>query len=1060
MEETQNSVKVSVIVPAYNAAKTLPKCLDSILNQTMPDFELICINDGSADNTWEVMNAYSQKDARIRIVEHANRGLGETRNRGMELAVGEYIVFVDADDYIMPMSLETICGIGFGQNADIVLYDGDKFDTMTGKRIPINYFLRTDLLPKDAEVFSAQDCPETIFQVTVPSACTKAFRREFLVNWNLRFPDYPNSEDVRFTYSCMAAAERIAYTTQKLYMYRVGQTTNMESGKAKAPLCFLQAYLELADWLMKKERFDLCKKSFGERFCTNIIHAINTIDSAQARQTICQRLCAEDVARLHVLDQSDAFYGNNRNVRQVHWLLNDYLRECAVVPKVSIIIPVFNVERYLADCLESLLNQTMPDFEVLCIDDGSTDNSRNILTLYSRLDSRIKVIYGDHQGAAEARNQGIDLAAGEYLYFMDSDDKAADALLEKAYTAAVKADADVVVFDAFLLDDKTRRISLPTHILRKEYAPMGKTVFFVVDLHDHIFQLANPAPWTKLFKREYVMRKQLRFQNLQNSNDAYFVQMGLALADRITLLDERLYFYRTGMANNIQSKKDKAPDCIIDVCLATHQKLVEEGIWTLCERSWVSEFLAMLCFAFKTISKREAYKKLYYRLNSPEIMSLGIFDHQTNYYQDYSRYELVTKFLSSPIKFADAWERDSRVLLSSDCPEPVVSVIVPVYNVESYLPECLASIQNQTLRNIEIICVDDGSTDASLSILCQAAERDNRIQVLVQKNSGQSAARNAGIQAARGKYLYYIDADDMLEPHALQSLTERAEENDLDCLLFGGKTFYESEELCDKHHDLDDYYHYKTISTEPIAGSDLLVILKRTGEYRSSPCMQFVKSELVCDNGIRFYEGVIHEDELYTLEVLLRAQRCMVIQDQPYLRRIRDGSTVTASSSVARLHGYLVCYTESLSLMNRFELTAPQYDAVYQILDGFVYHIQKNYFDLSGEERLWVYAFCTGPQRCIYNTLTKMFSSAKPQSGTPAGSGNAAQNKRLNDHDTALRYAQEELAQDRARLNDHDTALGYLQQDVAAIQRSLIWKIDRILTWLPRKIKRFFRRGM
>ena len=85
--------------------------------------------------------------------------------------------------------------------------------------------------------------------------------------------------------------------------------------------------------------------------------------------------------QMHVLDQSDAFYGNNREARQVHYLLRDYRKDTMTEPKVSVIIPVFNVENYLEDCLESLLNQTMPDFEVLCMDDGSTDGSIDLLTL-------------------------------------------------------------------------------------------------------------------------------------------------------------------------------------------------------------------------------------------------------------------------------------------------------------------------------------------------------------------------------------------------------------------------------------------------------------------------------------------------------------------------------------------------------------------------------------------------------------------------------------------------------------------------------------------------------
>ena len=1061
MTETTNNVKVSIIIPVYNASKTLPECLDSILNQTMPEFEAICIDDGSADDSWEILTAYALKDSRIRIIHQENQGPGKTRNHGLELAAGEYIIFVDSDDYIKPMALESICRAGYAQDADIVLYDGDKFDAVTRNRIRTTHFLRMDLLPKDLEIVSVQDCPETIFQLTSPGPWSRAVRRELIEREKLCFSDLKNSEDLFFSYSAMATAERIAFVPQKLYMYRVGQTTNVESGKAKAPVDFVEAYLELYRKLAEKSLFELCIKSFGLRFCSSIIHAIRTIDSESARKEICERLCDEDVTQMHVLDQSDAFYGNNREARQVHYLLRDYRKDPITTPKVSVIIPVFNVENYLKDCLESLLNQTMPDFEVLCMDDGSTDGSIDLLTLYSRLDSRIKVFFGENEGAAVQRNRGIDASVGEYLYFMDSDDMAVDTLLEKTYSAAIRANADVVAFDINALDMQTGKLQGQKYCFRKANAPVGKSVFSVVDAPDRIFQISNPSPWTKLIRREFVLRKHLRYQNLQNTNDAFFAHMSMALADRITLLDEQLYIYRIGMTSNIQSKKEKEPECAVEAYMAIYHRLVEERIFTLCEKSWVAELLAILCFTLKTVSSRQAYKKLYQRLCQPDVVATGYLAHEEDFYPDRYHYNLVKKFLSSPIKFADADERDAKVLIPGNCQNPVVSVIIPVYNVEEYLADCLTSIQNQTLKDIEIICVDDGSTDSSLSILCQAAEADPRICVLVQKNSGLSAARNTGIQAARGKYLYYLDSDDMLEPDALQFLIDTVEDNDLECILFGGKAIYDSEELLEKHGEYSDYYRYKEACTDPMAGADLLVLLKNVKEYRVTPCMQLAKTELIRNNNIHFYDGIVHEDNLYTLEVLLHSRRCMAIPEQLYLRRIRDNSTMTATVSVANFIGYLICYTETLKLMDKFDLTAPQYEAVYSIQDTFIYHVRKYYDAISEDERNWVYAFCTGSQRSVYRTLTNLFTSAPKQSSHSSGS--AAQNKRLDDHDTALRYAQEELAVDRNRLNDHDTALGYLQAEMAEVrhtitqmQHSTSWKLGRIITWLPRKLKAVF----
>lgn len=1027
MEKSHHSVQASVIIPVYNAEKTLPECLDSILSQTLTEFEVICIDDGSSDRSWEVLCAYAKKDPRIHIVKQENSGPGVTRNHGIELAKGEYLFFVDADDYVKPDFLETVCGIGQKQNADIVLFDGDRFDTTTRKRIFTRHFLRKDLLPENMEVFSLQDCPEVIFQITAPTGWARAYKRAMVEKEQLRYSDYPNSEDLFFSYTGMAAAKRIAFTTQKFYMYRIGQSANVESGKGKAPLCAIEAYLALAHWLEERMLLESCKKSFGIRFFESVVHSVKTISSEASRQAICQRLLAEDIAQLHLLDQSDAFYHNNLAVRQVRCLLQSFQREPILQPKVSVIIPVYNVEKYLVDCLESLLNQTMPDFEVICIDDGSDDGSSEILKFYSRLDNRIKVIFGAHQGAAAARNQGIDLAVGEYLYFMDSDDLAVDTLLEKTYAAAVKTNADVVAFDIYMLNMQNGMREEPKYCFRPFNAPVEKSTFSLVDAADHIFQISNPSPWTKIVRREFVLKKKLRYQNLQNTNDAYFAHMVMALAERITLVNERLYIYRVGLVNNIQNNKEVHPECVVEAYMSIYDRLVKERIWTLCEKSWIAEFLAVICFTLKTIKTRAAYKRLYKRICELDVVNTGYLEHEESYYPEHYHYELVRKFLSSSIKFTDSNERDTKVLISGYVHDPVVSVIIPVYNVEDYLTECLDSIRNQTLKNIEIICVDDGSSDNSLRILCQAAKDDHRISVLTQKNAGQSAARNLGIQFAHGQYLYYIDSDDLLELNALQFLVETMDDNGLDCILFGGKTFFETDILHSEQKSYENHYCYKSACDKLMPGLDLFTILHNTSEFRASVCMQMVSTELIRNNQMSFYDGILHEDELYTLELMLHSKRCMALSDQFYLRRIREGSTVTSGGSISRLVGYVVCFSESIRLMEQFSLSGPQYDAVYQMQSRLVWGIRKNYSAISGDERLWAYAFFTGPQKCIYNTLVQYFNSVK----TNGGNATALQDRRLNDHDTALRYAQEELAQNRTRLDDHDTALGYAQEELA-----------------------------
>ncbi len=214
-----------------------------------------------------------------------------------------------------------------------------------------------------------------------------------------------------------------------------------------------------------------------------------------------------------------------------------------------------------------------------------------------------------------------------------------------------------------------------------------------------------------------------------------------------------------------------------------------------------------------------------------------------------------------------------------------VSVIIPVYNVEKYLRECLDSIINQTLKDIEIICVDDGSSDNSLEILKEYMKRDSRIKIISQNNKGVSCARNIGLENARGKYIYFIDSDDFLELNGLNEMYQQAEIKDLDLLKFNLCT-YEDETGRKKAlyqrvkpeflKELGDtIFDYKTI------GADV---------YTLSPNMQssFFRKETI--KKCRFPKGLIFEDNIFLIEALFNSKKVYYYDKFLANKRERKGS--------------------------------------------------------------------------------------------------------------------------------------------------------------------------
>lgn len=215
-----------------------------------------------------------------------------------------------------------------------------------------------------------------------------------------------------------------------------------------------------------------------------------------------------------------------------------------------------------------------------------------------------------------------------------------------------------------------------------------------------------------------------------------------------------------------------------------------------------------------------------------------------------------------------------------------ISIIIPVYNTEKYLSQCLDSVVNQTYKELEIIIVNDGSTDRSLHIAQSYATKDARIIVISQDNQGQSVARNEGLKIASSEYVFFIDSDDYIGLNACEYLNHEIEQRGYDLIIFGRYSFYDDNNklVYDKVIIDDDDY---------ISGQDYL--LKHIGKntFTASPCNKLFKKQLLDKYLIRFESGIIYEDLLYVFESLFYANNIKLIEKPFYFyRQTRPESTV------------------------------------------------------------------------------------------------------------------------------------------------------------------------
>lgn len=281
-----------------------------------------------------------------------------------------------------------------------------------------------------------------------------------------------------------------------------------------------------------------------------------------------------------------------------------------------------------------------------------------------------------------------------------------------------------------------------------------------------------------------------------------------------------------------------------------------------------------------------------------------------------------------------------------------VSIIIPVYNVEKYLRECLDSATGQTLSDIEIICVDDGSRDSSGAIADEYAAADSRVISLHRENGGQSAARNDALKIARGEYFYFLDSDDYIDKNAMEQLYHAAKSDELDVLYFDGESFFENDKLKNSHKNYKDYYKRETSYDEVTTGPEKFRDMANDFAFRPSPCLQLIRASHMRDNGLSFEEGIIFEDNLFTFKCALTAKRARHISAVYFHRRIRENSVMTHEShTVKDFIGYFTCITEAVRFLEGRQFDYDVVDAAKKFMSTLTGNARMIFWDLDEDHQ-------------------------------------------------------------------------------------------------------------
>jgi glycosyltransferase involved in cell wall biosynthesis len=740
---------VTIITVCWNSARTIEQTIRSVLEQTYRNIEYLVIDGASTDGTLDILRKY---DAEIDYyLSEPDEGLYFAMNKGLELARGDYILILNSDDWYVNDAVEALVAAAQYSGCDFVsgmerhVHPNEKttgltpvmhFDHSIYFRASIHH--ETMLVP--SKLYNELGLLNTVYRVVADIDLMIRLFEAGATHYKLR-------KEIIF-YRQTGISSTDAYATNR---------DMLELMKNSFPFLEPQEIVLLSDrpcWT-GHDLIELADRYFNE---TKLVDAIHD----------------------YMLDHTDRALrgrGLHRHWKPYAKQLIDSIHKQKVnrSPALSVIMPVYNAEKTVAISIDSVLQQTYGNFELICVNDASTDLSQTIIDQYVSRDLRIRSIINEaNLGPGGARNRGVRSANGSYVFFIDPDDTIPEDAFEIMLGYAKEHGSELVRGAYFRVQSHGASGYKP-----KVIYPLGEPKTIINSTFREMPNLlASPeGHWAYLYRSD-VLRRAPYPEDLGIGEDGLFLHLIVPSAATITVIPDVVYHY----LENPNSAMNKF----------VFEKYANALEWRLRASRLLNDF------GFEEISERlkQTIPQLrwhdrfieYFKSNPDYALVQMIGRLLRSIYGVQSRLpvlgssipEVRRKFISLLLEGRDqdaaktiepqvspcAQARKAKVVLP-----PSVSVILPIYNAEATVRRSIESVLSQSLKDIELICINDRSPDDSQAIIDEYARKDPRIvPIMNEKNIGHGASRNVGIKSALGSYIFHLDPDDKLPPGALENI--------------------------------------------------------------------------------------------------------------------------------------------------------------------------------------------------------------------------------------------------------------------------------------------------
>ena len=797
--------KVSIIMPSLNVKKYICQCMDSVINQTLKDIEIICIDAGSTDGTIDILKDYEKKDKRIHLVFSEKKSYGYQVNTGIDLAKSKYIGIVETDDFVKNNMFEQLYDIAEKNSVDFIKADFYRFTENFDGTLLLQYNKLSSSENNYNKIINIQK--NTAPFNFIMNTWSGIYNINYLRKWNIKHNESPGAsyQDIGFWFQTFCYSERAYFYNKPFYMNRRDNPNSSVYDSSKI-YCkknefdyinniilnnkkLLYKYLPINNFFRFAGYFyaDLkiiSKQALFEYLINFSIEFKQIINKCEIDSKWFSKFEWDNL--IQIVYNPRLYYikmlADKNNIN----LQNRILSEVDDRIMFSIIIPGYNVEKYISECLDSILIQKYTNYEILCIDDGSTDNTYSILCQYAKKNNCIKVFHQNNNGVASARNLGLNNAVGLYILFIDSDDSISYNALNTLNTIIKKYKSDIIIFgsnfyDTHINNNKKMRININNPV---------RNINYKIFISDILFKEPGTRPyvWRNCYKHELLNKNGITFlSDCLIGEDTIFQFISFPKAKNITFIKNKLYNYRLFRNNSLMSTFNKNPLLkssyhikIVSYLFNELTKTNEFEKMKIDFINWSINFVYNEMTPLSTLDKIDLSKDI-----------VNIIENNT-VEKNFSKLGINTKERFNELRNYSKLNKEIQInsctedLLENIITQIKISFIVPAYNVEKYIYNCIMSLLNQTLLEIEVICIDDASTDDTPSILNELSKSDNRLKIITfYENMTANQARKEGVLKSAGEFILFCDADDTFNIDAAEKLYNEMKNNDFDIIHFG-----------------------------------------------------------------------------------------------------------------------------------------------------------------------------------------------------------------------------------------------------------------------------------